>query len=289
MVIAAFTKHSPAFLATFALVTTMASVAFAQNQIVYNSIPKSLPGNVASEGPEAYGFRELGDGMTLAGAPGARIQQVNVVLSSWACVSGTWYDGNCSTPGGSKFSQAITLNVYSVVWNATVPSVGPLLATTTETFQIPYRPSSTPAQCGGSTRWYNSKDKTCYNGLAVPIQFNLSNLQIELPSQVIVGISYNTSHYGPSPIGTSACSATTAGCPYDSLNIGTDGDGGVGVVDTNGIFVNYTIPNTSCSGTAPPTVLGTLAIDTPCWTGYHPLIEIRANQSSKGGKHTSLP
>jgi hypothetical protein len=41
----------------------LAPHAFAAGpQTVYNSIPKSLPGNVGSEGPEAYAFSELGDG-----------------------------------------------------------------------------------------------------------------------------------------------------------------------------------------------------------------------------------
>jgi hypothetical protein len=49
---------------------------------VYNSIPKSIPGNVSSEGPEAYAFSELGDGMTpVQSPPNYTLNQVNVVLS----------------------------------------------------------------------------------------------------------------------------------------------------------------------------------------------------------------
>ena len=41
-----------------------------------------------------------------------------------------------------------------------------------------------------------------------------------LPNSVVFGVVYNTSHYGPSPIGEStACFTSSAGCPYDSLNI----------------------------------------------------------------------
>ena len=33
------------------------------DEVIFESIPSPLPGNVDSEGPEAYGFRELGDGI----------------------------------------------------------------------------------------------------------------------------------------------------------------------------------------------------------------------------------
>jgi hypothetical protein len=59
-----------------AIVVGGMATASAQTQTGYNSIPKPLPGNVASEGPEAYAFRELGDGFTLQGtAAGATLSQ----------------------------------------------------------------------------------------------------------------------------------------------------------------------------------------------------------------------
>ncbi len=53
-----------------------------------------------------------------------------------------------------------------------------------------------------------------------------------MPTNFIYGIAMNTSDYGPNPYSTNpatqasdaACQATEAGCPYDSLNIGTDPD-----------------------------------------------------------------
>jgi hypothetical protein len=57
---------------------------------VYNSIPNPLPGNVSSEGPEAYAFSEIGDGLALAGATGGKLNQVTVIMSSWACTNGNW-------------------------------------------------------------------------------------------------------------------------------------------------------------------------------------------------------
>src|SRR5579872_3790465 len=89
--------------------------AFGQTTVVYNSIPKPLPGNVASEGPEAYAFAELGDGLGLAGAAGGTLSQVTVVLSSWGCQTGNWYSGTCTTAPGATFSQPITVKVYETV------------------------------------------------------------------------------------------------------------------------------------------------------------------------------
>jgi hypothetical protein len=40
-----------------------------KDKIIYSSIPKKLPGNVASVGPEAYAFKEVGDGLVFT--PGA--------------------------------------------------------------------------------------------------------------------------------------------------------------------------------------------------------------------------
>jgi hypothetical protein len=43
----------------------------------------------------------------------------------------------------------------------------------------------------------------------------------QLPSQVIWTVTYNTTHYGPSPLGEGeACYGESGGCGYDSLNVG---------------------------------------------------------------------
>jgi hypothetical protein len=258
------------------------TAANAQTITVYNSIPKSLPGNVASEGPEAYAFAELGDGLGLATTAGGTLNQVTVILSSWACQSGNWSAGNCVTASAATFSQLITLNVYMV----TGSTPGAQIGTIVQAFNIPYRPTSTPALCGGDNqRWYDNKDKTCYHGIAVPIEFSGLHIPIPANNQIIVTLAYNTTDYGPNPIGRTACNSTNAGCPYDSLNIGTDGNGssgltgGVGgVLFYDGIFVNYTLSATACSGNS---VTGVLALDSPCWTGFHPQIQVLANANSK--------
>jgi len=288
---------SRCFTQTFALVLLVGTVARADDTvIVYNSIPNPLPHNVASDGLEATFVRELGDGFMLAGPAGRTLDKVTVILSSWACVSGNWYTANtCHTPPGSTFDQPITVNIYAV----TPPTgVGPLLATITHTFELPYRPSTDSVHCTnpltddpGHT-WYSTQDKTCYHGLAVPITVDFSPRHVTLPGKIIVTAEYNTSNAGPSPLGdTTACRPSVAGCPYDSLNISTDSNGGIyqaigSVLDPNGIFVNYINPASYCQPhTAPPG----LSLDTGanCWTGFHPMIRVSAikEANEKDEKH----
>ncbi len=262
-----------------------AAIVAAQSRIVYDSIPSPLPGNVASEGPEAYAFAELGDGVALTTNSGT-LQQIRFVMSSWACQSGNWYSGNCVTTPGADFSQPLTISVYSVDDTVFPPVVVSQLGTKTETYQIPYRPSSTPSLCNGdATLWYSNKDNTCYHGLAVDEIANFTNQHIAVPQngKIVVTVAFNTTHYGYQPIGESApCYGTSSGCPYDALNISTDTSAGVFVgqpLDPNGIFVYYVLPNNSCTGT----LSGVLADDTApgCWTGYHPEFEVKANTNDQ--------
>jgi hypothetical protein len=263
-----------------ALVLVLAAAGTAAGQIIYNSIPSPLPGNVGSEGPEAYAFRELGDGLVFTAGTPRSLATVKVVLSDWACTSGNWFNpigkpNPCVTsPAGATFSQPITINIYSVV--GTTP--GPLLFTKTATFKIPYRPSSDAVHCvpggipgGDGEQWYSPADNTCYHGLAFPITFDFSADGVVLPDQAIITIAFNSTHYGPSPIGQgAACFSTTEGCPYDSLNISTDGSPTVGNnVDPNGIYFNYYFTNSGCTKPNPTNVLFD---DTPCWAGGHPEI-----------------
>jgi len=257
----------------------------ASAQALYNSIPAPLPSNVLSAGPEAYGFAELGDGIVLSTVyrtPGP----VTVILSSFACTSGQWFipigsPGSCVTsPAGATFSQAITLNIYAVIAGAP-PTTGPLLATVTQTFNIPYRPSSDLAHCGPAgtpggdgEEWYSPVDNFCNHGIAFPISFDLSSLNLNLPDQVILTVGFNTTHYGPAPVGEGTTCFITGNCPYDSLNIGTFSTPSVGSdLDTDGIYVRYSTAGQGCTNSAP---VGVLADDTSpgCWTGLHPGIEV---------------
>ncbi|MBV8053946.1 MAG: hypothetical protein JO071_01760 [Deltaproteobacteria bacterium] len=272
--------------------------------VIFNSIPSPLPGNVDSEGPEAYSFHELGDGIAFPTGTGGVLTTIKVVLASWECVSGNWYTaGTCLTnPPHATFSQPITMNIYQVdESNQAQPKAGAMIGSVTSTFQIPYRPSSNTTRCPDGQRWYDPADGNCYHGLAVPLTFDFSRQHISLPSEIVVGVAFNTETAGPTPLGPKSCDSPTfnnnADCPYDSLNISTYGDVFTNfdgtkpanhplvssVIDPNGIFVNYIIPANACNKTITPGVLeddtvpnnGEPASET-CFTGYHPELEIRA-------------
>jgi len=207
-----------------------------------------------------------------------KLQRVRYVLSSWGCQTGNWHSNNCVTTPGATFPVPFTINVYAVS-NSNTSRVGALLKTQTRTFNIPYRPSYDSARCAGTGKFYSAVDARCVNGLANVIVFDFSAPRASLPGQSIFSLVYNTTHYGPHPVGELApCyspSSTAAGCGYDSLNVSIDGPGGpIGSpVDPNGIFVSFTQAVDYCDP-----LLGTgFRLDTGpgCWTGLHPQFEVR--------------
>ena len=241
-------------------------------QVIYDSTVNPQPGNLPSVGAEAYAFDQFGDGITFAGTV-RRAKTVTVTMSSWGCQSGNWYSNNCVTTPGATFPQSITLNIYA----AGSPGPGAVLATRTQTFAIPFRPSAS-AICGDGT-WYDSSSGTCFNGLANNISFDLTSLNLILPNSVVYGVVYNTSHYGPTPIGESPpCFSTPAGCPYDSLNIALAPVVTVGTKPFfNTVYQNSSIGAEYCDNGLAGT--GTFRLDSPtsaCWAGYVPAAQVVA-------------
>ena len=200
----------------------------AASSVLYNStVTLSRVGNPPSVGGEAYAFDELGNQVTLTRA--AKAGTIVVTLSSWGCQSGTWTADTCVTAAGAKFTEPITLNIYEAPTATTPPTVvpGARILSVTKTFSIPYRPSANATKCTGSSagEWYDNALGSCFNGLATNITFNLTSLHLSLPKNLVFGVAYNTSDYGYAPYGDStACHSTSAGCPYDSLNIGLSQD-----------------------------------------------------------------
>src|SRR5439155_11274316 len=190
-----------------ALFSATTAPASAGETVIFNSIPSPLPGNVISERFECCQIREFGDGIVFPSGTGGTLTNVTVIMSSWACTSGNWYtSGTCVTqPNGAKFAQPITMNIYTVDdTNPAQPKAGTLLGTATQTFQIPYRPSSDTVHCPDGERWYSARDNTCYHGIATPITFDFTSQHISVPTnsltnqnQIVVGISYNTTTAGP--------------------------------------------------------------------------------------------
>jgi hypothetical protein len=259
-----------------ALLPTAASAA---PTLAYDSIPKTLPGNVPSQAFQATQTGEFGDGVRLEAGTPRRLQSVRVTLSSWGCESGTWNGGDCFTTPGTTFAHPVTLNVYDM---GTDGSVGALLATKTQTFDIRYRPSANDVRCNDG-KWFKKADGTCYNGFAQSIKFGFAGELIPMDREVIWTVAFNTSGYGENPLGYStACSQTTEGCPYDSLNVGLNTSATAPYVGTdvqpNGVYHDSATAGQYCdSGTGG---VGSLRLDDGCWAPYVPMAEIRTNRAA---------
>ena len=182
---------------------------------VYDSIPNPLPPNVSSLGFQAQQTSEFGQ-RELVSVPGGSLDSIEVGFSTWACESGGWTAGCVTTPG-STYQHPITVTVYSVVAGAP----GPVLATTTEIVDVPFRPSSNPTDCGtGATTWYSPATESCFNGMLFTWEFNLSSAAAVLPAEVIVSVAFNTNTWGANPMGFSG--------PWDSLNVAMRGEATMG-------------------------------------------------------------
>ena len=245
--------------------------------VIYDSTVTPLPGNLPSEGAEAYAFNEFGDGITFAGTS-RNLINVTVTLSSFACQSGFWNSGNCVSASGATFSVPITFNIY----NAGNPVPGSQIATVTQNITVPYRPSADNVNCTGADagKWFDATSGQCFNGKAVNVTFDFSSLNVALPNSVVYGLVYNTTHYGPNPIGESAaCFSTVAGCPYDTLNIALAPVVTVGTKPFfNTLYQNSPLGIEYCDGGLAGT--GFFRLDSPtsaCWAGYIPAAQFNAS------------
>jgi hypothetical protein len=169
---------------------------------VYNNIPRPIPPNVPSLGYQATQTAEFGDYVRLAGTD-RRAKSATVLMSDWAKHS----DYPTMDPAG--FVHPITLNIYNVNLTGSVPALGSQLGTVTQNFLIPWRPE-TNSSCPDDA--WKASDGVCYHGFAFTITFDLRSLALTLPSELIVGIAYNTNTWGYHPIGLPG--------PYESLNVG---------------------------------------------------------------------
>ncbi len=195
------------FIASMAAMTLSASAA---TTTIYNATPSILPSSLPSLGYEATDTAEFGDKISFAGTDRS-VSSATVTMVSWACQTGQWQDGDCASTEGSYFTHPITLKVYNANPDGTVGSV---ITTVSNNFNIPFRPS-VDSSCANDpgrtypTAWKNS-DGVCQNGYAHNITFDLAG--VTLPDQIIYGISFNTSTSGYTPL--------IVGGPYDALNVG---------------------------------------------------------------------
>lgn len=266
-----------ALMATVGVLACGAAAAGA-TEVVYDNVPSPLPGNFASLGNQAYSMQEYGGEVEFAGTA-RKNPTVTVVMSTWACQSGGVYQDTCETAKPSKkFKWPITLNFYDVEASGAVGAkVGPSI---TKTFAMPYRPSKNDAEClakgYAAGTWYDPTTNACYHGMAFPIKFKPAH--IELRQHQIISVSYDTTTHGPSPVGAAACSTTSAGCYYDSLNVAMAEPGEntltVGAQPTTANYVNSTYSEMFCEG-------GTAGTFGPAscsafWEGDQPIFEVSA-------------
>lgn len=189
----------------------LAAPAAASASVVYNALPSTLPPNAPSQPFQAQQTFEFGDYIHLGGTD-RKLTKVTVAMSDWALEATPANVAFCSanpakcTSGG--FIHPITLTVYSnhLAANGTPDT---LLATKTENIFVPWRPVADPT-CPGGTAW-RAADTNCYNGFAFNAVFDLTSLNVTLPTDVIVSLAYNTQSYGTAPIGVDG--------PYNSLNV----------------------------------------------------------------------
>jgi hypothetical protein len=259
-------------------------------EIIYQNKPNPVPGNVLSEAFQAQTVSEFGDRIQFEPATSRLLDSVEVLMSEWGCESGRWENNDCSTTPGLTFDHPITINFYNV---GPSNSVGSLIGTRTQTFAVPYRPSKDDTNCtnpgtdsnGGNDlgKWYNAGDDTCYNGYTFPITFDLTSLNTTVPDEVIVSIAFNTTDYGPSPIGSQACDTPSTGCGYDALNVGLSS------VPGNVSFGTNPAPNDaymeahvggSGTGYCTNTDLDTFRLDGSCYNGLKLAITVFTPQTN---------
>ncbi len=265
--------------AALGLTATTASANVASS-VLYTSTDPGV-GNIPSVGVEAYSFNQIGDEVLLRRV--AKLKSVSVQLSDWACESGSWDQHNCVTTHGATFTTPITLNIYraSTTDSNGVTTPGPLLATVTRTFTIPYRPSASPHCTGTQAGEWFKNGQGCFNGLAHTIGFTLTGLKTRLPKDVVWGVSYNSDNSGPEPLGGS-------GAPEDSLNVGLAPKVRAGHERfPDAIFWDTRVAQFSCAADPPdgndsPFVVGEFNLDGPCdgannsWAGYVPAVQFDA-------------
>jgi hypothetical protein len=173
----------------------------APTNVIYDSVPAPLPGNVPSLGYQATQTAEFGDLIQFAGTA-RKLSTVTLVMSDWALAS-DWPSFNM----GGSWNHPITLTLYNVNNSGPNPAPGTQIAQRTGTFSIQFRPPATANPCG--TAWLSS-DGHCYNGLALTVTFDFTGTTV--PNQIIYGVAFNTLTWGYNPIGVDG--------PYESLNFG---------------------------------------------------------------------
>ncbi len=131
------------------MVVALAGSAFAAGgaSTIYNSLlPNPLHGNQPSVGPEAYAFSEIGNDVAFTGK-NRSLSSVTVTMSSWGCQTRPLDHWRLPDHAGRDIRGAD--DVQRLRRRA-------VIASSTKTFAIPFRPSASPkctdGQDGSTTR-----------------------------------------------------------------------------------------------------------------------------------------
>jgi hypothetical protein len=208
------------------------------------------------------------------------LDNAKVVVSSWACEEGTgWAAENevpCETTPGSTFPVPITLNIYDPNDDMSV------VASRTQTFNIPFRPSANP-ECPETVNGHGWGEN-CFLGLADTIRFDLTG--VTAPDEIVYGVAWNTASFGYDPIGNGAeCQAVQyAGCDSSLLNLGVEGTAPANVgtdLSPNGAFQYSVFGSAYCDGGTGGTAV--FRFDDGCWAGFNPLVQFSKFVAEGGG------
>jgi hypothetical protein len=271
-------KSVGAIVGAIAMLAVLAATASATT--IYNNLPKPKPGNVVSIGFAATSTAEFGGQVEFAGTA-RKNPTVKVEMSSWGCQEGGWTDGSCKTVAGATFAQPLTLNVYEV---GAGDEPGAQVASVTQTFAIPYRPSAS-VKCTGADKGKWFKGGTCFNGKATDVTFSLPG--VTLPSKAIVSVAFNTTNYGAKPVGPAACGKfNPSRCAYDALNVGVTEPANEAepapVAPSVGTdpLPAYDYVNSTYAAMYEPEPHGTIGTFSKAngWTGYQPLFTVKAGK-----------
>ena len=242
----------------FALMGLALLTQAAQAEVVYDSIPASLPTSVPSLGYEATSTAEFGDAVTLAAGNARALTAATVVMTNWAKASSY---GQLGISTG--YFVPLTFSLYNFASPGPNPVVGSLIASKMIDAFIPWRPEAS-ASCTDD-KFMGAQG--CVSGLNSLVTFDFNGES--LPNNVIFGLAFNTTDHGYAPTGVAG--------PYDSLNFGLAGSAANPGVPSVGTDVNSDGLewNTSFQDFLTTGVAGTFGPDTE-WTPYLPAVRLEA-------------
>ena len=195
---------------------------------------------------------QFGDKINLASQ--SSLGSATVIMDSQACQSGS--GATCATTAGATFPVPLTFTIDSP--GSTAGTVGAVIASETQTFNVPYRPSANPTDCPAGTpsieagatldgtQWFNPTTGTCYYGKTYAATFNhfrFTSRSHVLPTTVVYGVSYDASSGPASSLNVLFSTESASGV----VTVGSDTDPG-------NLFLADTAAGPSPEITCAPTV-----------------------------------